>query len=68
MTDAKLDQLIQSNSIKSYVYENIDENGNPGQGRFRNTERLTITLNDDSTITIDTACSGVLENTILCIS
>lgn len=66
MTNKKLDELVANNNIKSYVYKNIDENGNiDKRSQCRNTQQLDIVFNDGVILQIGTLCSGVLEDVYL---
>lgn len=62
-----LDKLLKTGDIKSYSYENVDEDGNVTDEQVgkRNSERLSITLPSGKVIHLTTFCSGCLENTSL---
>ncbi len=65
----KLNQLVSVGQIKSYLIQDVDEEGNIGKtSDYRNAERLTIEFHSGQTLTIDCFCSGSSENTVLCIS
>jgi len=42
MKNETLDKLVSKGDILYYEYQNLDEEGNPGESEFRNTERLTF--------------------------
>jgi len=67
MKNETLDKLVSKGDILYYEYQNLDEEGNPGESRFRNTERLTLLFPSGNKITFDTFCSGANENTSLII-
>lgn len=58
-----LNYLEEKGVIKNYHYLHLDENGDLGHSEMRNTERLVLTFNNGDVLTIDTVCTGVLENT-----
>jgi len=60
-----LDFLVEKGDIVFYTYENLDEEGNPGEGEFRNTERLTLLFSSGNKLILDTCCSGMNQNTVL---
>lgn len=63
MNSSVLDKLVKNGSIKSYNFKNISCDGEPNTtSEFRNTERLEITFLNGESLTIDTGCSGCLEN------
>ena len=63
-----LDSLVANGTIRSYSFEAYDEDGNLGIGKFRNTERLTLTFIDGRVLKLDTFCSGSSEDTSILIS
>ena len=67
MKNETLDKLVSKGDILYYEYQNLDEEGNPGESRFRNTERLTLLFPSGNMITFDTFCSGGSQNTSLII-
>lgn len=68
MSNATLDNLVRSGTIKSYEYMNLDQDGNFGSSANRNTERLVLTFNNEEILVIDTFCSGSFQNTHLMFS
>ena len=62
MKNAKLDSLVDSGDISSYEY--TKEWDEPGKDK-RTTEKLCITFPNGYTLTLDTFCSGSMENTHL---
>ena len=61
-----LNELIKNNQLKEALVENVDENGYVGkQSAFRNTTRLTLKFPDNSTLIIDSFCSGIVEDVML---
>jgi Rnl2 family RNA ligase len=65
----KLDKLVAKGLIKSYTILNVDEDGNVGQrSQSRNTEQLRMVFPNGEMMTIDTFCSGCLEDTIIMVS
>lgn len=65
----KLKQLVSIGQIKSYLIQNVDEDGNIGKTScYRNTEQLVIEFHNGQTLTIDCFCSGYSENIVLDIS
>ncbi len=66
MTDKKLDELVANGSIKYYLYNAVGEDGVINkESEFRNTEQLTLIFNNGEQLTINSFCSGSLENTTL---
>ena len=65
MKNETLDKLVSKGDILYYEYQNLDEEGNPGESEFRNTERLTFLFPSGNRITFDTCCSGESQNTSL---
>lgn len=67
MNEDILKSLIDSGTIKSYSLTTLDEDGFAidNEEGSRNTERLVIEFNDGRTLSINTFCSGSLENTVL---
>lgn len=61
MTSEVLESLVLSNDILSYEYVEISEDGHEPQ--TRNTERVKLVFPSGHVFTIDTFCSGCLENT-----
>ncbi len=68
MKNEVLDSLVKSGDIVSYGYEQLDEDGNPGESDSRNSERLILIFPSGKNLILDTCCSGESENTILMIS
>ena len=68
MTDNALNTLVENGTIVSYEYLNLDEDGNIGKSKFRNTEQVKLTFPNGKTLVIDTFCSGCNENTSLSFS
>ncbi len=68
MNNVILDELVKNKTIKCYSLTELDENGDPGRGKFRNTEQLVIVFHNNEKITIDTFCSGCNEDTSLIVS
>jgi len=65
----KLNQLIQNNTIKSFDLNVVDQNGNVGnKGTMRNTEQLILEFNNGQKLTIETFCSGCLQDTFFMVS
>lgn len=64
MNNEILEKLIKNGAIKSYKLEALDEDGNPGVSKFRNTERLTLEFLNGDKLVVGTFCSGCLENTV----
>ena len=63
-----LDNLVTSGVIKSYSLVGLDENGDPGESYFRNSEKLSLVFSNGQILVLDTYCSGVLENSGFCIT
>lgn len=63
--EERLDQLVASSQILSWKIEDFDENGNLGEGEFRNTQTLEIVFPNHTSIRIGTFCSGCAEDTCL---
>ena len=60
----KLEKLVDTKCLKSYEFENVDEEGIVNRkSSNRNTERLTLVFPNGEKLVIDTFCSGSLENT-----
>lgn len=59
---------VDSGDLLYWEYDNLDENGNVGESRMWNTERLTLVFPSGRKLVLDTACSGCLENTYLILS
>ena len=61
--------MVTKGTIKSYKYNTVDQDGNvvstPTDDDNRNTERLTLVFNDDTTLIIDTFCSGCAQDTCM---
>jgi hypothetical protein len=68
MNNKHLDNLVAIGSIRQYEYVSLDEEGNIGEGEFRNTQRLIIHLHDGEKIVVECFCSGSSEDTVLIIS
>lgn len=68
MKNDKLDHLVSNGVIKGYNYDNFDEDGNLGKGKYRNTQRLVLEFANGDKLKVDTYCSGSLENTELMFS
>jgi len=65
----KLDELVAKGMIKSYTILNVDKDGNIGkESKHRNSEQLRMVFPNGEMITIDTFCSGCLENTTIIVS
>lgn len=64
MKNELLDYLVKKGDIVFYTYENLDEEGNPGESGFRNTERLILLFPSGNKLILDTCCSGMNENTV----
>ena len=66
----RLDELVRNGVIKDYELEIVSDEGIIGTAspKGRNTDRLTITFNDGHLLTLDTFCSGCLEDTCLIVS
>jgi hypothetical protein len=64
-TSLVLDNLVRNKVIAGYVLNNLDEEGNIGKSKFRNTEQVVLEFNDGTKLQIDTFCSGSLEDTSL---
>lgn len=62
--DNFLNSLVVCGDIKSYEYEKVYDE--PGRD-VRTTERLILVFPSGASITLDTFCSGVMENTALLI-
>lgn len=61
--EEKLRELVNNGTLAGYSLINLDENGNAGRSKFRNTESLTLTFPNGGTLNLGTFCSGCLENT-----
>lgn len=68
MKDETLNKLVEHGTIISYEYLNLDEEGNVGESKFRNTEQVKLVFPNGKSLTIDTFCSGCNENTSLSFS
>lgn len=68
MKDEILESLLFHKTIQGYIYESLDEEGNPGSSANRNTERLKIVFNDGRILIIDTFCSGSAQDTTMTFS
>lgn len=70
MEKMKLDELVASGAIISYVFRFLNDEGvelaKPGSG-MRETEELTLTFPSGEKLVIDTFCSGSWGNTSLVI-
>jgi hypothetical protein len=62
LTDAKLDALVKSGTIKGYRYSNIEDEPKSG---MREHEDLILVFPDGNKLRISAFCSGSAENTIL---
>jgi len=69
MNNLKLDELVESGDLKSYSFTLHDEDGKKidRPSGMRQTHRLVLEFPSGKTITIDTSCSGVLENSFMII-
>lgn len=65
MKNENLEELVESGTIKRYLYQNLDEIGNIGRSTYRNTEQLVIEFLNGKRLIIDTLCSGSSEDTSL---
>lgn len=68
MNNTYLDNLVAKGSLRSYEYVDLDDEGNLGQGAYRNTQRLVLQLADGERIVVECFCSGSSENTELIIN
>ena len=60
----QLETLVKKGTLKSYSYNNVDSNGVEGEESVsRNTEKLTLVFPDGEVLTLDTFCSGCLNDT-----
>lgn len=68
MNNDKLDSLVASGAIKSYVYRTLDMDGHAleiaGNGS-REAEEVLLTFSNGETLAIEGVCSGSMENTSL---
>ena len=68
MNNTHLDNLVAKGSLRSYEYVGLDDEGNLGEGAYRNTQRLVLQLADGERIVVECFCSGSSENTELIIN
>jgi hypothetical protein len=68
MNSTHLDNLVAKGSIRSYEYVGLDDEGNIGEGAFRNTQRLVLQLADGERIVVECFCSGSSQDTELIIT
>lgn len=68
MKNKTLDELVNNGIIHSYELVNLDDCGNVGKSKFRNTEQLKIIFPNGDELEIGTFCSGSAEDTMLLIS
>lgn len=64
MNNNVMDKLVEEKEIKGYFLDTIEFE--PGSNS-RKTDKLIIVFNSGKTLTIDTFCSGINENTVLII-
>lgn len=63
MKEAALDKLVEAGTIESYYLDVVNEEGQVGfKGKCRNTQKLHLVFPDGNTLTIDTYCSGCMED------
>lgn len=66
MKHTLLDKLVAEGTLQSYRFVDVDENGEENKASpHRNTQKLTLNFPNGQILTIDTFCSGSLENTAL---
>lgn len=68
MNNTHLDNLVAKGSIRSYEYVGLDDEGNIGEGAYRNTQRLVLLLADGERIVVECFCSGSSQDTELIIN
>jgi len=61
--EAKLNELAADGTIQSFDLVNLDENGQIGESKNRNTKQLTLVFPNGRKLILGTFCSGCLENT-----
>jgi hypothetical protein len=60
-----LNFLVDNEIVQGAMIYSLDENGNVGESKFRNSERLVLLFNNGKKLVIDTICSGSAEDTSL---
>lgn len=66
--ETKLSQLVQNGTIISFLFQELDDEGNVGHSKFRNSERLVLTFPNGEKLALETFCSGCAEDTSFCLS
>jgi hypothetical protein len=60
----KLEELVSKGVLVSWKIVNVDEDGNVGRkSKYRNSERMVLVFPSGETLSVDTFCSGIREDT-----